>query len=64
MKISSRSLDSSAHYETKSWLERIVILGMSQNPSQIVVTDKGNHAVHFIHNSLLHAVLNDGFESA
>ncbi|CAB4000528.1 Neutral alpha-glucosidase AB, partial [Paramuricea clavata] len=39
-KLESKSLDSSSHYETKSWLERIVILGMSQNPSQIVVTDK------------------------
>ena len=49
MKISYRSLDSSAHYETKSWLERIVILGMSQNPSQIVVTDKGNHALFILY---------------
>ncbi|XP_028409802.1 neutral alpha-glucosidase AB-like isoform X2 [Dendronephthya gigantea] len=39
-KLESKTLDPSAHYETKSWLERIVILGMSQNPSQIVVTDK------------------------
>jgi hypothetical protein len=47
MKFFTRSLDNSSHYETKSWLERIVILGMSQNPSQIVVTDKGNYIVHF-----------------
>ncbi|XP_022081306.1 neutral alpha-glucosidase AB-like isoform X2 [Acanthaster planci] len=33
--IQSRSLDMNARYKTKSWLERVVVLGMEKSPSSI-----------------------------
>lgn len=43
-----RSLDSTAKFETDAWIERIVLLGYSKNPSRVTIHsgDKQANPIH------------------